>query len=115
MLERDEQVRQVREELLKQQRECEEQVTAAVTSRDEVETKLERARARKEELRAEALELEEKLQASERAHGELSAQWRGKSRVIAELEQQVSAMRQSWLDKERKLTEERDKALEAAR
>ena len=43
-------MRQVREELLKQQRECEEQVTAAVTSRDVITVNYIRTSERKVKL-----------------------------------------------------------------
>ena len=46
---------------------------------------------------------------------ELSNKWKQKSGVISELEKQVSQMTSTWTGKEKKLTDERDRALEAAR
>ena len=48
-------------------------------------------------------------------YSELNSQWKKKASAIGELERQVSAMKQTWLNKESQLREERDKALEAAR
>ena len=45
----------------------------------------------------------------------LNNKWREKSNLIGELEGQVRHMRTTWEDKERKLTQERDRAIDAAR
>ena len=68
VVERDEEVRKAREQVLKVQRDCEEQVAAEVTSSQEMHEKLERARERKEELKQQVAQLEDKLLETERAH-----------------------------------------------
>ena len=45
----------------------------------------------------------------------LNSKWKEKSQLIGQLESQVGEMKESWEKKERKLTQERDKALEAAK
>lgn len=45
----------------------------------------------------------------------LNNRWKEKSQVIGQLEKQVTEMRDNWESKERRLTSERDKAIEAAR
>ena len=45
----------------------------------------------------------------------LNNKWKEKSNLISELESQVRSMRGTWEDKEKKLTTERDRAIDAAR
>jgi hypothetical protein len=44
----------------------------------------------------------------------LNRKWKEKSSLIGQLEQQVMAMKESWEAKEKKVTAERDKAVNAA-
>lgn len=44
----------------------------------------------------------------------LKAKWQSKSSSISLLEDQVKKMKDCWVEKENKLTSERDKAIEAA-
>ena len=44
----------------------------------------------------------------------MKAKWADKSSSITALEQQVKQMQEGWLEKEKRLLEERDKAIEAA-
>lgn len=46
---------------------------------------------------------------------QLSARWREKSDLIGSLEKQVSNMKNTWEEREKRLTQERDQAKEAAR
>jgi len=45
----------------------------------------------------------------------LNSRWKEKSALIGQLESQVTEMKGSWEKKEKKLSQERDKALEAAK
>lgn len=45
----------------------------------------------------------------------LNNRWKDKSQLIGDLEKQVREMKESWESKEKKLTQERDKALQAAK
>lgn len=45
----------------------------------------------------------------------LNNKWKEKSQLISQLEQQVREMKDSWEKKELKLSQERDKALHAAK
>lgn len=45
----------------------------------------------------------------------LNNRWKEKSQLIGQLEQQVREMKESWEKKELKLSQERDKALNAAK
>ena len=45
----------------------------------------------------------------------LNSKWKEKSQLIGQLEEQVREMKQSWEKKEAKLSQERDKALDAAK
>ena len=45
----------------------------------------------------------------------LNSKWKEKSQLIGQLESQVGDMKESWEKKEKKLTQERDKALDAAK
>ena len=74
LVERDDEVRKAREQVLKVQRDSEEQVAAEVTSATELREKLERARERKEELKQQVADLEDKLIETERAHGSVPRQ-----------------------------------------
>lgn len=44
----------------------------------------------------------------------LKSKWADKSSSISALEEQVKQMRDGWYEKEKRLQEERDKAIEAA-
>lgn len=48
-------------------------------------------------------------------HSILNNKWKEKSQLIGQLEKQVTEMKDNWESKERKLTAERDKAIEAAK
>jgi leucine-rich repeat/coiled-coil domain-containing protein 1 len=45
----------------------------------------------------------------------LNSRWKEKSQLIGQLEQQVREMKENWEKKEQKLSQERDKALHAAK
>lgn len=45
----------------------------------------------------------------------MNTKWKEKSQFIGQLEKQVQQIKSTWENKEKKITEERDKALDAAR
>ena len=67
-MERDEEVKKVREEMLKNQKDCEEQLLAEMTAAQELQEKLDRARDRKEELKQQLSEAEDRGERAEKAH-----------------------------------------------
>lgn len=48
-------------------------------------------------------------------YSNLNNKWKEKSQLIGQLEKQVQQMKDNWENKEKKLTQERNKAVEAAR
>ncbi|KAK2149744.1 hypothetical protein LSH36_438g01005 [Paralvinella palmiformis] len=128
--ERDNEIRKAREETLKIQRELEDQLSGELMANQELQEKLDHARERKEQLKSEIVRIEDDLEESKRAHSvvgykrlasgfkcklrDLNKKWKEKSSLIAQLEQQVMAMKESWENKEKRLIEERDKAVRAA-
>ncbi|XP_062611366.1 leucine-rich repeat and coiled-coil domain-containing protein 1-like isoform X2 [Saccostrea cucullata] len=114
VMERDEEIKRTREEALKTQRNLEEQLSEERATMQENQETLERLRERKQELKQETLDLKAELEDSKKAHSILNNKWKEKSQLIGQLEKQVTEMRDNWESKERKLTEERDKAIQAA-
>ncbi|XP_076470668.1 leucine-rich repeat and coiled-coil domain-containing protein 1-like [Babylonia areolata] len=114
LVERDEQIREGREETLKVQRNLEDQLNEERAALQDTQELLEEAQRRKSELKQQVSDLQTELDASQKAHQQLSARWREKSELIGGLEKQVSSMQSTWQDKEKALRQERDKAVEAA-
>lgn len=114
VMERDEEIKRTREEALRTQRNLEEQLAEERGSAHDNQETLERLRERKQELKQETIELKAELEDSKKAHSILNNRWKEKSQVIGQLEKQVTEMRDNWESKERRLTSERDKAIEAA-
>ncbi|XP_069112362.1 leucine-rich repeat and coiled-coil domain-containing protein 1-like [Argopecten irradians] len=114
LLERDEEVKRAREEALKTQHMLEEQLTEERALTQDNQDTLERLRDRKQELKQQLSELQGELDESKKAHSILNNKWKEKSQLIGGLEKQVQEMRDTWEGKERKLQNERDKAIHAA-
>ncbi|XP_065936571.1 leucine-rich repeat and coiled-coil domain-containing protein 1 isoform X1 [Magallana gigas] len=114
VVERDEEIKRTREEALRTQQNLEEQLAEERGSTQENQETLERLRERKQELKQETQDLRAELEDSKKAHSILNNKWKEKSQLIGQLEKQVTEMRDNWESKERKLTTERDKAIEAA-
>lgn len=114
VVERDEEIKRTREEALRTQQNLEEQLAEERGSTQENQETLERLRERKQELKQETQDLRAELEDSKKAHSILNNKWKEKSQLIGQLEKQVTEMRDNWESKERKLTAERDKAIEAA-
>ncbi|XP_056008134.1 leucine-rich repeat and coiled-coil domain-containing protein 1-like [Ostrea edulis] len=114
LIERDEEIKRTREDSLRTQRNLEEQLSEERAAIQDSQETLERLRERKQELKQETLDLKTELEDSKKAHSILNNKWKEKSQLIGQLEKQVTEMRENWESKERKLTEERDKAIQAA-
>ncbi|KAJ7376667.1 leucine rich repeat [Desmophyllum pertusum] len=69
---------------------------------------------RKESLKQELKKTQEDLQTSKENHRTLKTKWQEKSELIGKLEKEVVEMRNNFKEKENTLTEERDKAIQAA-
>ncbi|KAH3773182.1 hypothetical protein DPMN_174539 [Dreissena polymorpha] len=112
--ERDTEIKKCRQESLKLQQSLEEQLAEERTNNQDNQEMLERLRERKEGLKTQLSEVQTELEESRKAHSALNSRWKEKSQLIGKLESQVGEMKETWEKKERKLTQERDKALEAA-
>ncbi|XP_052817378.1 leucine-rich repeat and coiled-coil domain-containing protein 1-like [Mya arenaria] len=112
--ERDTEIKKCRAENLKIQQSLEEQLAEERTNNQDNQEVLERLRERKDDLKQQLSEVQTELEDSRRAHSSLNSRWKDKSQLIGQLESQVGEMKESWEKKERKLSQERDKALEAA-
>ncbi|GFS15868.1 leucine-rich repeat and coiled-coil domain-containing protein 1 [Elysia marginata] len=76
---------------------------------------LDRAAARKEELKQQVASLQAELKEAKEGHNILSSRWKEKSALIGRLEEQVTQMKTTWTKKELQLQAERDAALSQAR
>ncbi|PVD20789.1 hypothetical protein C0Q70_18950 [Pomacea canaliculata] len=114
LLDRDEQIRAAREDTLKVQRTLEEQLAEERAAHQDLQEALEEMRHRKNDLKQQVSTLQAELETSQHAHQQLSARWREKSDLIGSLEKQVSNMKNTWEEREKRLTQERDQAKEAA-
>ncbi|XP_042664808.1 leucine-rich repeat and coiled-coil domain-containing protein 1 isoform X5 [Centrocercus urophasianus] len=109
--ERDKQIRKQHEEHKRFQVQLDEKATEF----EELMEKLERQNERKEQLKQRLEEKEVELDGMRRAHSALKKKWQGKDELLSQLEVQVKQMKESFDMKEKKLTEERNKSLQAQR
>ncbi|KAF6024886.1 LRRCC1 [Bugula neritina] len=79
-----------------------------------LELEIENLVKRKEDLKAQLQSSENDLHQLKESHRSLKEKWQDKSFLISSLEDQVKQMKHSWQEKESKLTEERDKSIQAA-
>ncbi|VDI26880.1 leucine-rich repeat and coiled-coil domain-containing protein 1 [Mytilus galloprovincialis] len=114
LVERDEEIKKAREEALKTQRSLEEQLNEERAGSQDVQERLDTLRERKDDLKHQVADLESELEESKKAHSILNNKWKEKSQLIGQLEKQVQQMKDNWENKEKKLTQERNKAVEAA-
>ncbi|KAL4234350.1 leucine rich repeat [Mactra antiquata] len=112
--ERDTEIKKCRHENLKIQQNLEDQLSEERSNNQDTQEMLERLRERKQDLKHQLSEVQKDLDESRKAHSVLNNRWKEKSQLIGQLESQVREMKDSWEMKEKKLTQERDKALEAA-
>uniref|UniRef100_UPI00398E73AA leucine-rich repeat and coiled-coil domain-containing protein 1 isoform X4 n=1 Tax=Pristiophorus japonicus TaxID=55135 RepID=UPI00398E73AA len=111
--ERDEQIRKVREENLQDKRTFHEQLEDETAVSQDLKEKVERLSERKKELKQQLEEKEAKLEETKRAFSTVNKKWQDKAEILTMLEAQVKQMKETFDAKERKLVEERDKALQA--
>lgn len=115
VVERDETVRKTREESLEVQRSLEDQLNEHKAAIEDTREILDRAAARKEELKQQVASLQAELKEAKEGHNILSSRWKEKSALIGRLEEQVTQMKTTWTKKELQLQAERDAALSQAR
>ncbi|XP_072024521.1 leucine-rich repeat and coiled-coil domain-containing protein 1-like [Amphiura filiformis] len=115
LVERDSEVKAAREEALQVQRGLEDQLATEQATNQDLNEQVERLTERKEELKQQVSDLQVELDESKRAYRALDNKWKEKGGLIDQLEKQVRQVKQTFDDKEKKLTEERDKALKAER
>ncbi|XP_022092046.1 leucine-rich repeat and coiled-coil domain-containing protein 1-like [Acanthaster planci] len=113
LVERDDEIKKAREELLHHQRHLEEQLAGEQAINQETTEEVERLRERKEELKNRVAELEAELEESRKAYRSLDNKWKEKGDLIGQLETQVRQVKQNFDSKEFKMKEERDKAIQA--
>ncbi|GFO24989.1 leucine-rich repeat and coiled-coil domain-containing protein 1-like [Plakobranchus ocellatus] len=85
------------------------------TLKKQLEEILDRAAARKEELKQQVVSLQAELKEAKDGHSILSSRWKEKSALIGRLEEQVTQMKTTWTKKELQLQAERDAALTQAK
>lgn len=111
--ERDEQIRKIRDQNLQDQRSFHEQLENEAAISQDLKDKVERLSGRKQDLKQQLEEKEAELEETKKAFGAVNKKWQDKAEILTRLETQVKHMKESFDAKERKLVEERDKALEA--
>ncbi|XP_062897425.1 leucine-rich repeat and coiled-coil domain-containing protein 1 [Mobula hypostoma] len=111
--ERDEQIRKIREKNLQDQRSFQDQLENEAAISQDLKDKVERLSERKSELKRQLEEKEAELEEKNRAFSAVNKKWQDKAEILTMLETQVKHMKESFDARERKLVEERDKALEA--
>lgn len=110
--ERDEQIRKIRDQNLQDQRSFHEQLGNEAAISLDLKDKVERLSGRKQDLKQQLEEKEAELEETKKAFGAVNKKWQDKAEILTRLETQVKHMKESFDAKERKLVEERDKALE---
>ncbi|RUS92014.1 hypothetical protein EGW08_000227 [Elysia chlorotica] len=115
VVERDETVHKTREESLEVQRSLEDQLAEHKAAVEDTREILDRAAARKEELKQQVAALQAELKEAKDGHNIVSSRWKEKSALIGRLEEQVTQMKTVWTKKEMQLQAERDAALDQAR
>ncbi|XP_059835206.1 leucine-rich repeat and coiled-coil domain-containing protein 1 isoform X1 [Hypanus sabinus] len=111
--ERDEQIRKIREKNLQDQRNFQDQLENEVAISQDLKDKIEKLSDRKSELKQQLEEKKAELEERNNAFSAVNKKWQDKAEILTVLETQVKHMKESFDARERKLVEERDKALEA--
>ncbi|XP_078396797.1 leucine-rich repeat and coiled-coil domain-containing protein 1 isoform X2 [Cetorhinus maximus] len=111
--ERDEQIRKVREENLQDKKTFHEQLEDEAAISQDLREKVERLAERKKELKQQLEEKEAELEETKMAFSAVNKKWQDKAEILTMLEKQVKQMKETFDAKEKKLVEERDKALQA--
>ncbi|XP_078253384.1 leucine-rich repeat and coiled-coil domain-containing protein 1 isoform X2 [Rhinoraja longicauda] len=111
--ERDEQIRKIRDQNLQDQRSFHEQLENETVISQDLKDKVESLSGRKKDLKQQLEEKEAELEETKKAFSAINKKWQDKAEILTRLETQVKHMKESFDAKERKLVNERDKALEA--
>ncbi|XP_048384912.1 leucine-rich repeat and coiled-coil domain-containing protein 1 [Stegostoma tigrinum] len=111
--ERDEQTRKIREENLQDKRAFHEQLRDETAVSQDLKEKVESLTDRKRELKLQLEEKEAELEKTKMAFSVANKKWQDKAEILTKLETQVKQMKETFDAKEKKLVEERDKALQA--
>ncbi|XP_048363696.1 leucine-rich repeat and coiled-coil domain-containing protein 1 isoform X3 [Sphaerodactylus townsendi] len=111
--ERDEQIRKHNEEAMEMKKRLQVQLQEREAQLDELMEKLERQNERKEELKQELQQKNTELDDIKKAYSAVNKKWQDKGGLLSKLETQVKQMKENFDMKEKLLTEERDKVLQA--
>ncbi|XP_077208120.1 leucine-rich repeat and coiled-coil domain-containing protein 1 isoform X3 [Paroedura picta] len=111
--ERDEQIRKHREENMEIEKRLQVQLEEREAHLEELLEKLERQNERKEELKQLLQQKEKELEDTKKAYSAMNKKWQDKGGLLSKLEAQVKQMKDNFDIKEKHLTEERDKSLQA--
>ncbi|CAB4004917.1 Leucine-rich repeat and coiled-coil domain-containing 1 [Paramuricea clavata] len=111
--ERDSEHQKIEENEKNKLRDLEERLEQQLAVNQDLEEKNESFAQRKEELKDELSAIQSELEKSEEAKRSLKNKWQERSDLIGRLEQEVKEMRNQFDTKEKKLTEEKDKAIKA--
>jgi len=110
----DSDLRQKKEDSMARERNLEQQLAAETANNQELQEQVDALIDRKESLKQELKTTQEDLETSKENHRTLKIKWQEKSELIGKLEKEVVEMRNNFKEKEKTLTEERDKAIKAA-
>ncbi|XP_014679503.1 PREDICTED: leucine-rich repeat and coiled-coil domain-containing protein 1-like [Priapulus caudatus] len=113
--EKEDAVKACQEQLLEEQREHAELLNNERTANAQLQEQRERLCDRKEQLKQRAADLQMELDDARHSLGLVKSQWERKAEFIGSLEGQVRDMKEAWQRKEETLTQERDRAADAAR
>uniref|UniRef100_A0A4W3I6D1 Leucine-rich repeat and coiled-coil domain-containing protein 1 n=1 Tax=Callorhinchus milii TaxID=7868 RepID=A0A4W3I6D1_CALMI len=111
--ERDEQIRKVREENLQTQRRFQEQLDDEAIISQDLKERVERLSERKNDLKQQLEDKEAELEETKKAYSAVNKKWQDKAELLTKLEIQVKQMKENFDANEKKLVEERNKALQA--
>lgn len=114
LADQDSDMRQRKEDSKTRERNLEEQLAAESSANQELQEQMDAVIDRKESLKQELKNTQDELQTFKDSHRALKAKWQEKSELIGKLEKEVVEMRNNFKEKEKTLTEERDKAIQAA-
>eukprot|EP00057_Strongylocentrotus_purpuratus_P010979 XP_011665453.1 PREDICTED: leucine-rich repeat and coiled-coil domain-containing protein 1 [Strongylocentrotus purpuratus] len=111
LLEKDDDVKAAREETLRTQQSLEDQLATEQRAVQELTVQVERLTERKDGLKERVVDLQGELEESQRAYRALDNKWKEKGDIIGQLETQVRQVKENFDQREKKLREERDKAI----
>ena len=112
MLERDDLLKQNREETLSSQKSLEKQLNEEMNLCNELQLKLEKANQRKEELKIELEDVKLNLEETKQSHEELTGKWKQKTELITDLDVKVRKMKENYETKEKALIKEKNNLIE---